>query len=1039
MGELRQTWRGLSRSPGFTLTAILILAVGIGANTAIFSLADAVILRPLPGISDPSSLVDLSGDSVSYPTFRTIRDEAAGTARMAAWSDRSMSLAHAGDARMVGGAVVSSNYFDVLGARPALGRFFQPSEDEGGEAVAVLAEGFWAGEFGADPAILGRTIRVNGIPLTIVGVAPKGFRGAAFAIFPDLWVPVGTWPRLATGPLANFDIHSRNWGWMSVFGRPEPGVPLEKARAALLTILRRDAAAHGEDFDAARWSVVPTTVAATGANEEFGPPRIFALLAGAVLTALLIACANLANLLLARGAARQKEIAVRQALGASRGRIARQVLSESLLLGLAGGAAGLVVASALLSLLVQVPLVQDLTLGLFRPELGSRAFLFAAILAGLVGVLFGLLPAWRASNAPAAPILAAGSSRIARGAGLNKALVSAQVALCLALLATSGLLGRSLVRALSIDLGLEPRGVTVAYVNTGLARYDAAPRPDLRGGAAAPARRGSVRACRHLDEQPPLSGSRDEESVEVEGYTPSRGERPVVDVAAVGPGYFRALGVPVLAGREFEAVDRMGAAGVAVVNRAMAERYWPATSPLGRRITVADKPWTVIGVVGNAKSASLTDTPVPQVWAPLLQFPPAALMRLTLVVKIGRRPRRRRGRDPPRGPQSRRRAARHADRTLLGRRRGAAASAAGRRDASRALRHPLARSRRGRHLRGRLVDDTPARGGIWNPSRAGRPRLRRAAPGPAVHGGVGGARRGVRSGAFGRRRARAPERALRPRARRSSGPRGRHASARGGGAPRGRPSRAPRRADRSFASPSTGVTVLQDFRYALRSLRKNPGFTAAAILTLALGIGANTAMFSLLDQVALRKLPVRNPDELVVLDGPGPYRGASHQNSSFSTPFSYPMYTDLRDQATTLSGMLARFPTAVTLGDGKTTRLTNAELVSGTTSTSSASNPAAGRLLHASDDAVKLQHPVAVLGWAAFQRDFGGNPSAVGQTLLVNAQPMTIVGVAPKSFRSVQVGFVPDVYVPMAMKPALTRAGMPWTTGARDGWTSWRV
>ena len=214
--------------------------------------------------------------------------------------------------------------------------------------------------------------------------------------------------------------------------------------------------------------------------------------------------------------------------------------------------------------------------------------------------------------------------------------------------------------------------------------------------------------------------------------------------------------------------------------------------------------------------------------------------------------------------------------------------------------------------------------------------------------------------------------------------------------------------------------MLQDFRYALRSLRKNPGFTAAAILTLALGIGANTAMFSLLDQVALRKLPVRNPDELVVLDGPGPYRGASHQNSSFSTPFSYPMYTDLRDQATTVSGMLARFPTAVTLGDGKTTRLANAELVSGNYFDVLGLEPAAGRLLHASDDAVKLQHPVAVLGWAAFQRDFGGNPSAVGQTLLVNAQPMTIVGVAPKNFRSVQVGFVPDVYVPMAMKPALT-------------------
>jgi predicted permease len=227
---------------------------------------------------------------------------------------------------------------------------------------------------------------------------------------------------------------------------------------------------------------------------------------------------------------------------------------------------------------------------------------------------------------------------------------------------------------------------------------------------------------------------------------------------------------------------------------------------------------------------------------------------------------------------------------------------------------------------------------------------------------------------------------------------------------------------------------MQDLRFALRALRKSPGFTFAAVLTLALGIGASTAMFSLLDQVALRKLPVPNPDELVVLDGPGAFRGASHQNSNFSTPFSYPMYRDLRDQGTTrIAGMLARFPIAVTLGDGKTTRFSNAEIVSGNYFDVLGLNPAAGRLLHPDDDQIRLQNPVAVLGWTAFQRDFGGNPSAVGQTLLVNAQPMTIVGVAPKDFRSVQIGFVPDVYVPMSMKPALT----PGWDALEDRRTRW--
>ena len=635
MGELRRACRGLLRSPGFTLAAILILAIGIGANTAIFSLADAVILRPLPGIAEPAGLVDLAGHSVSYPQYVDLRDGSTATAKVAAASYRSLSLWNADQARMASGAVISANYFDVLGVIPALGRFFLPAENEGGEAVAVLSDGLWHREFGADPAILGRSIRLNGTSVTVVGVAPKGFRGSAFANFPDLWVPIGTWPRLATGPLANFDIHSRNWGWMNVFGRLEPGASPEQARATLLTILRRDAAAHGEDFDAEQWSVIPTAVAATGAGEHqaFGPPQVFAVLSGAVLTALLIACANLANLLLARGASRQKEIAVRQALGASRSRIAGQVLAESLLLSLAGGGAGLLVASWIVSLVSRVRLIEDLTVGLFRPELGPRAFAFAAGLSALVGVLFGVLPAWRAARAPVAPVLAASSSTVVRGAALNKILVAAQVALCLTLLATSGLMGRSLVRALSIDLGLQTRGVTVAQVNLGLARYDG-PRA-LTFAAELPRRLEGTPAVRTASwtSSLPLSGSREEESIEIEGQTPAPGPRPVVDTAAVGPGYFRALGIPVVSGREFEASDRLGSAGVVVVNRTAAARFWPGTNPLGRRFTVANLPWTVVGVVEDAKSASLTDAPAPQIWTPVLQSPPAALSGLTLIVK----------------------------------------------------------------------------------------------------------------------------------------------------------------------------------------------------------------------------------------------------------------------------------------------------------------------------------------------------------------------------------------------------------------------
>ena len=316
--ELRHALRILRRSPGFSATAVLILALGIGANTAIFSLMDAVLLRPLPGVGAPAELADLTGETLSYPLYRTLSLEAKGVARLAAWRSRSMSVSAPGEPQIASGAVVSGNYFDVLQARPEIGRFFLPSEEESGEAVVVLGDGFWKRRFGGDPSILGRAIRLNGIPFSVIGVAPVGFHGAAFGVFPDLWVTIGASPGLATGQLARLDIQSRNWGWLTVFGRRAPGITLKRAEAEISAVLRRDASAHGEEFDANSSRLVPTTRAAAGAGNDASPGRLFGILAGAVAAALLIACANLANLLLARAAAREREIAIRRALGASR-------------------------------------------------------------------------------------------------------------------------------------------------------------------------------------------------------------------------------------------------------------------------------------------------------------------------------------------------------------------------------------------------------------------------------------------------------------------------------------------------------------------------------------------------------------------------------------------------------------------------------------------------------------------------------------------------------------------------------------------------
>ena len=635
--DLRHAFRSLSRSPGFTLCAILILALGIGANTAIFSLVDAVLLQPLPAVGAPEELVDLKGETIPYPVYQSLAEDARGVARLAAWSPRSMTLSAGANPAMIGGLVVSANYFDVLGVRPAAGRFFRTADESSGEAVVVLDNGLWKSRFGADPAILGRTIRLNGVPFTVAGIAPEGFRGTGFGVFPDVWVTIGAWPRLVTGPMARMDMHSRNWGWLRVVGRRESGVSIRQAETSLVTLLRRDASAHGEAFDAPKWSVVPSARVAAGMGQEVSPARVFGILAGAVAAALLIACANLANLLLARAAGRDREIAIRQALGAGRVRLMREMLAESVVLAVAGGAAGLLVASWVLSILTRAPLPGGITLSLFRPELGARTLIFALGLSAATGIAFGLLPALRASRVTISHALKFSAATLVPRTRAKAILVGAQVALCLALLATAGLLTRSLSKALAIDLGLRPEGVTLADINFGLGRFDAAraaafaedlPRRLVsRTGVAAAAWTAMV----------PLSGDRSIETFDAEGYVPPDGKRPVVNAEVVSPGFFRALAIPLAAGRDFGPEDRADAPQVALVNEAFAKRYWPGADPIGRRITM-EVPRTVVGVVRDFRFGGLTEPVEPQAFSPIAQTSGAALAGMTLVVRTDASP-----------------------------------------------------------------------------------------------------------------------------------------------------------------------------------------------------------------------------------------------------------------------------------------------------------------------------------------------------------------------------------------------------------------
>jgi predicted permease len=639
--DLRYALRALAKSPGFTLAAILILGLGIGANTAIFSLVDAVVLHPLPGVARPAALADLSGVTVSYPWYRSARDGARGAfTGLAAWRAREMSLASRnGLAERVTGTIVSGNYFEVLGARPAAGRFFTPADERSGEAIVVLGDGLWKTRFGSDPSIVGKVVELNGAPFTVVGLAPAGFRGTGFGMAPQVWVPIGAWPRLATGAFLSLDLDKRSWGWLSVFGRLEPGVSLPQAQAGLEVVARQEIAAFPSDNrDDFRVALVPTVRAAAGFGQSGNPTGLLGVLVGAVAAALAIACANLANLLFARAAARQKEIAVRQALGASRGRLVRQLLTESLALAALGGLTGVLVASWGLGLLARVPLPGDLSLSTFAPALDARAFGFSLLLALATGLAFGLLPALQASRyAMGAALKTHGESP--RRQATRGALVVAQVSLCMVLLVAAGLLGRSLQRALATELGFEPREVTLASVQLGLQRYDTPRARDfLRSVRERVASSPGVRAASWVS-LVPLSGDEWVETYSLEGEPAPQGAPPEASVNVVAPDFFRALQIPLAAGREFDdGLDREDSLPVVMINEAMARRAWPAGSALGRRILIGNAKRTVVGVSRDFRTGALGDRPAPQVYLPLSQSVERAGLELATLVVRGASP-----------------------------------------------------------------------------------------------------------------------------------------------------------------------------------------------------------------------------------------------------------------------------------------------------------------------------------------------------------------------------------------------------------------
>jgi predicted permease len=475
--DARYAARALGRSPLFTLTALLSLAIGIGATTAIVTVANTMLLRPPPGVGHPEGLVhigrtqDGSGfDNFSYPNFVDFRAGATTFSGISAiqMEPRSLSLAGPDGGEAVQGSIVSGNLFEVLEARPARGRFFLPEEDRvpGANPVVVLSHRFWRERFASDPGVVGRTIVLNGSPFTVVGVAAEGFIGPV-AIAPDLWATVMSSQLLGERPSL---LTCRGCVWMMAIGRLAPGATLSAAQAELATIAHRLEQEYPQANEGKGIRVMPASVFPGQLREMVR--NFMALLLGVAGLVLLIASTNVAGMLLARAASRQREIAVRLALGATRSRLIRQLVTESLILFVAAGAAGVLLARWLVGALMALVPRLPVQLGL-DPRIDWRVLAFALAVSLVSGLLAGLVPALQGTRPELTPALKVDAGGSGRKLRLRSGLLVVQIAFSMLLLITAGLFGRSLIHARSIDAGFDPNDVQLASMDLQLVNYDA--------------------------------------------------------------------------------------------------------------------------------------------------------------------------------------------------------------------------------------------------------------------------------------------------------------------------------------------------------------------------------------------------------------------------------------------------------------------------------------------------------------------------------------------------------------------------------------
>jgi putative ABC transport system permease protein len=619
--DLRVGLRALRTQPGFTFAAALALALGIGATTLIFSVVNAVLLRPLPfpNADRVIRIEERHGQSAytsnfTYASFLDLGRQTATLEHIAASRFGTANLTDGAEPERVNSLLVSAEYFSTLGVAPALGRAFLPEEDAPGRNnVVILSYGLWHRRYGADPNLVGKTIKVGGASVTVAGVMPRGFRsGYPFNGQYDLWAPLA-----ATGGLRD----NRRSHLLGVIARLRSGSTTEQAQAELSAAARR--------IEEQNPGVDPELNAqVVRLQDQTVAPMRLALIVFlcAVGLLLLIACANVANLMLARSAAREREMAIRAALGASRLRLARQLLTESLMLSLIGGAAGLLIASWGVKLIASLdpanfPRINEV-------NIDARALVFSLIVSLLTGALFGLAPALQLPNRRLYETLKEGGRGAApvRRGQLRQALVVFEVAMALVLLVGAGLLGASFLRLTKVNRGLDPTNVLTINLNLPSSKYPnglqqtAVLRKILERVSSAP----GVRSA-GLTSTLPFTGG-PATGFEIEGRPPATARQtPVADIRIVDANYFRTLSIPLRAGRFFAESDSAEAPRVMIINEEMARRHWPNENPVGRRVTMQDwgPPLTgeIVGVVGDVKADGLDSTTRPMIYWPYPQFP----------------------------------------------------------------------------------------------------------------------------------------------------------------------------------------------------------------------------------------------------------------------------------------------------------------------------------------------------------------------------------------------------------------------------------